>query len=285
MENKKTAIVLEGGGMRGAYTAGALSWLIDNNITSDNAYGISTGAVHLSNYLIKSKDLLLGLSTNYITDPRVVGIKPLLRCGRIVDYDFLFDKFLPSLGYDISSLKTEKTDGYIGVYDMSVSKTVYISIHDMMYEEMKAATSLPILGKVVKIGKRELLDGGITKMIPIEQAVEDGCNANLVISTKPAGYVRKPAKSIVVWFMRMFYHHCPRISEDYRVRHINFEKQINMIKDLEKEKKAIYIYPTKTSNVTRLGGSREELEELYELGRHDMEARKEEIFELFGINA
>jgi len=77
---KKTALVLEGGGLRGAYTAGALSWLIDNGIVFDNAYGISTGAVYLSTYLLGSKENLKYFSTDGITDKRIIGLKPLLRC-------------------------------------------------------------------------------------------------------------------------------------------------------------------------------------------------------------
>ena len=83
MGKNKTALVLEGGGMRGAYTAGALAWLVDNNIEFDNAYGISTGAVHLINYLMKSKDNLYHFSIEGIRDSRLIGLKSLLRCGRV----------------------------------------------------------------------------------------------------------------------------------------------------------------------------------------------------------
>ena len=277
----KTALVLEGGGLRGAYTAGALSWLIDHEISFDSAYGISTGAVWLSNYLMKSKENLKSFSTRYITDKRIVGIKPLLRCGRLVDCEYLFDVIMAKeLGFDISPLKEIETDAKIGVYVLEEGKTEYLPLKTCDMQELKASTSLPILGQVFESHGRHLLDGGITDMIPIEQAVSEGCDRCLIITTKPGDYVRKPAKKFVVNVMKLSYPQCENISHDYEIRHLNYQKQISLIKDLQEQNKAVYVYPSRTSKVTRLGGSVEELEELYDLGYADMEANKESIMAL-----
>lgn len=281
MEKIKTSLVLEGGGLRGAYTAGALSWLVDNKIKFDNAYGISTGAVHLLNYLMGSKDDLFLFSVDGIRDKGIIGIRPLLRCGRIVDYNYLFDYKLPKeMNFDFSSLKKCDINAYIGLYDLKVGKTKYYPVQDMDMQQLKASTTLPILGKIVKHNGEELLDGGITDMIPIDQAIKDGCNRNLIIATKPADYVRKPAKKIIVDLMKAVYPQCENISIDYRDRHINYYRQIELIKNEEANHNAIYMYPSKHSDVSRLKGSREELVELYELGYQDMENRREDILKL-----
>ncbi|MBQ1533770.1 MAG: patatin family protein, partial [Erysipelotrichaceae bacterium] len=80
--------------------------------------------------------------------------------------------------------------------------------------------------------------------------------------------------------MKMTYPQCLNISEDYRIRHLNYQKQISLIMELVDKKEAVYVFPSRSSKVTRLGGSKEELNELFELGRSDMETRKEEIFAL-----
>lgn len=282
----KTSLVLEGGGMRGAYTAGALSWLIDNGIEFDSAYGISTGAVHLCNFLMKDKKNLFDFAIDYITNKNVLFLNAILRCGYVVDYDYMFNELLKKqVKYDITPLKDVKTDGQIGVYDLSIGKTIFVKVQDMTYDQLKASTTLPLLGKIVVDGDRQILDGGITEMIPIKKSVEDGCNKHLVITTKPADYVRKPAKSIVVKIMSAVYKKCPSIGKDYEVRHLNYLDQINTIKSLENTGNAVYVYPSKPSNVSRLGGKREDLVSLFELGRSDMETRKEDIFKLLGINA
>lgn len=285
MADIKTSLVLEGGGMRGAYTAGALSWLIDNEIEFDNAYGISTGAVYLANYLMHSKDDLFTFSVEGITDKRIIGLKAFLRSGRIVDYEYLFEHILPEeLKFDISPLKNCKVNAYIGLYDLAKGKTEYKPVQELDMKDFQASTSLPIIGKTVVNNGREILDGGITDMIPIEKAVEDGCNRNLVITTKPATYVRKPAKKAIIKLMKHTYPQCKRISEDYSIRHLNYKKQVSEIKELEKNKQAVYMCPSRDSKVTRLGGNREDLVDLFNLGYSDMEARKADIYELLGKN-
>ena len=282
MGKNKTSLVLEGGGLRGAYTAGALSWLIDNNIKFDCGYGISTGAVYLINFLMKSKENLHDFSTKYINDDRIVGLRSFLDSGRIVDYDFLFDELLPQgLNFDLSPMKHIKEKGKIGLYSLNQGKTIFKSTKNCDSQLLKAATSLPVLGKIVKYEDEEYFDGGITEMIPINEAIKDKCDNFLIITTKPADYVRKPAKSFVVWLMKKMYPQCPQISIDYKNRHLNYQKQIELIKQLQKDHKAIYMYPSKHSKVTRLSGTVEQLEELYNIGYQDMENRKDEILKMF----
>ncbi len=266
--------------MRGAFTAGALAWLVDQGIEFDASYGISTGAVHLTNYLMKRREDLFDFSVHGITDKRFIGLSAMLRCGRIVDYDYLFDHIMTvEKKFDISSLK-DCREGFIGVYDLGAGKTHYLPTREISLKQLEASTSLPILGIIVNCDGRELMDGGITDMIPIAQAKADGCNRHLIITTKPYDYVRKPAKPFVVWLMKKMYPQCENISKDYERRHLNYEQQIGMIREMVDKKEAVYVYPTKHSNVTRLGGTTEELQELYDLGYSEMENKKEEILAL-----
>lgn len=277
---KKLSLVLEGGGMRGAYTAGCLSWLIDENIEFEGAYGISTGAVHLTSFLMKDKDLLFETSTRCIADKSVVGLIPLLKEGQLVSYDRLFDDILSKqLSFDITKVDS-KTKAKFGLYDLELGKTVYIPLTKMNNKLLKAACSLPIIGKIIKENNKEYLDGGITEMIPIKEAINDGYDHHLIITTKPIDYVRKPAHPFVVWLMGMVYKKCPNIRTDYRDRHLNYNDQIKMINDLVDEGKAFYRYPSKTINVSRLRGDQKDLEALFALGRQDMENSREAIYQL-----
>ncbi len=280
--SKKVSLVLEGGGMRGAYTAGCLSWLIDEGIQFDYAYGISTGAVHLTSYLFKNKEYLYDMSTDIIADKSVIGLRPLLTEGKLVAYDRMFNHFLiDKLHFDIKNLiGNTSTKAKYGVYDLSVGKTIYLPLEEMNMNVLKACCSLPLIGKIVKEGQHEFLDGGITKMIPIEEAVNDGCSDHLIITTKPIDYVRKPANSFIVKWMSLAYKKCPSIGKDYANRHLNYNKQIEIINNLEKEGHALYRYPTENIPVSRLRGDKEDLRKLYELGRKDMEASKESIYKL-----
>lgn len=286
MKKDKTSLVLEGGGMRGAYTAGALSWLIDNNVEFDNAYGISTGAVHLTNYLTKNNKNLFDFSVDYIRDSKAIGISAIIRCGHLVDYDYLFNELMIKVAhFNFDELKKVKVNGKVGTYELTSGKAEFHPVQDLKLEELKAACTLPLLGKVAILGDRQMLDAGISEMIPINESVKDGCTKHLVITTKPGDYVRKPSKKFVVNIMKLRYRNCPNIAEDYEIRHLNYYKQIDTINSLVKKNRALYIFPSKPSKVSRLGGSREDLVDLYNLGRADMEAHREEILSLLNENA
>lgn len=279
----KRALVLEGGGMRGAYTAGCMAWLLDNGISFESAYGISTGAVHLCSYLCESKDYLYDLSTNHIADKKLVGIRPLFREGHYVGYNYLFEYILPVLKhYDLKKAKTSPCKAKIGIYDVDKG-TFYLDVKDIDDDMLllKGACTLPVIGKAVEYGGKEYFDGGITKMIPIEESVKDQNDLHLVITTKPKDYIRKPATKLVRFIMRHMYPKHPNIEKDYAVRHINYNDQISLVKKLESEGKALYIYPSKNIPVKRLSGDKPNLRILYDLGYSDMEAKKDEIYKLF----
>lgn len=267
--------------MRGAYTAGCLSWLLDEGIEFDSAYGISVGALHLASYLMGNKNHLHDISTKYINADDVIGVSPLLKEGQIVGYNLLLEKYVVGKAkYNLNDLKGHKTQGYIGLYDLDLGDPIYVHADNVSLQQLKAACSLPIIGHVVKENGHKYLDAGIRDMIPIEQSIKDGNTKHLVITTKPIDYIRKPAKQFVVNLMKMVYPKCPNIYKDYAIRHENYYKQINIINELVKEGNAIYRYPTQTVQVSRLKGKTEDLEKLYQLGRSDMESIREEIYEL-----
>ena len=277
---ERIGLVLEGGGVRGAYTAGCLSWLYDNNIHFDYSVGISSGAVYLSCFLMGRPDIAKNMSTIYACDPRVVGIQALLKEKHYVDYKLIFEEYLRKKeGMSCQPLIDENPDMEVGAYSLQEGKTIWFSPKDMDpdLELLRATCALPIASAVVKFNGVQLLDGGITKMIPIERAIEKGCTKCLVITTKPADYVRKPAAPAVRIMMKFAYKDCPQVEKDYTVRHLNYYKQINLIKKMVEEKTAILAYPSETVKVSRWKGDQKSCIKLYNLGYSDMEARKDEI--------
>ena len=278
---EKYGLVLEGGGVRGAYTAGALAWLSDNNITFDYNVGISTGALYLCCYLVKNKKAAYNMAVNYANSPECVGLRAFKREGHYVAYKYIVDEFLIHKEHlDISPIIDQKMPMDIGCYDLSKGETVYFGPEKMDKELvlLRGACSLPIASAVVEYNGMRLLDGGITKMIPIERALEQGCTKCLVITTKPADYVRKPASPIIKAMMKNAYKDCPQIVKDYGIRHLNYYKQVNIIKNLVGKGDALYILPSENIKVSRFKGDSEKTKKLYDLGYNDMEARKEEIF-------
>lgn len=278
----KLGLVLEGGGMRGAYTAGCLSWMIDNNIEVDYGVGISSGAMHLASYFMKNKKYLYDFSVTCVSDPRNIGIKPFLREGRYVGYKFMFDEVVYGKNkYSTQYLVDNDIDYHLGLYDLDAGDTLFFDKNylDKEGQIMKASCSLPIAASVVRYNGKKYLDGGIKVMVPIHQALDAGCDKVICITTKPPHYVRQPAK----WWMRMFMKICypfhPQLTKDYKVRHIAYNEQMDTIRAEEKAGRCFSMLPTVNMDVKRFSGDPETLEKLYELGYTDMEARKEEFRE------
>lgn len=278
----KVSLVLEGGGMRGAYTAGCLSWLIDQNLVFDEAFAISTGAVHLTSFLLKNKEALYKFPCVLLTDKNCVGIRALLKEGRYVAYDYVFDTLLEQREhFDVSPIKKHPTKIHIGLYELNKCQCEYFSNDKIQLKLLKAACSLPIVSKIVEEAGNKYLDGGITKMIPIEESINCGLDKHLVISTKHIGYVRKRSSKIVEFLMKLIYRKYPKMYDDYHIRAENFHHQMDIVENLVKEKKACLIRPTIKYKVKRFSGDPEALKKLYELGYRDMEAKKAEILSLF----
>ena len=283
---EKTGLVLEGGGIRGAYTAGACAWLIDNHIQLDYSVGISSGAVYQTCYELKAREQLKKMCCEYAVAPDVVGWQAFLKEGHYVAYKKLFrEDLLKKEHFSVKPLRDDHRNMEIGCYDLDKGETVYFGSEDLddELELLRATCSLPVAAPIVDFKGRHLLDGGITKMIPIERAVEKGVTRSLIITTKPRDFVRKPAAWGVKILMRLVYPKYPCVLRDYKVRHLNYYKQISLINSLEKEGKALMIYPSHTVKVSRWKGDSQKCEELFDLGYQDMEARREEIYRFLGL--
>ncbi len=277
---KKIGLVLEGGGMRGAYTAGALAWLVDNNIEFEYGVAISAGAVHLCSYLLKNKKFLHDISVKYMTDKKNIGMRPFLREGRLVGYEYMFNDLLyKQLKYDVSPIIESDTKAEFGVYDCEKGEVIFGNREylDKELNFLKATCTLPIAGKIVDYFDKKILDGGIRCMIPIERSIEVGNVKHVVISTKPEGYVRKKAGFLMRTLMRLNFLKYPQVYKDYFVRHQSYHKQVDIVENLVKDNKAFFLRPTEIIPVARFSGDEENLVKLYELGYRNMEERKEEF--------
>ena len=278
----KVGLVLEGGGMRGAYTTGALMWLLDNNINFNYGVGISSGAVSLCCYYLKSKELLYDISVKYMADKRNVGMIPLLKEGRYVGYDFMFDDLLlKQLRLDINPLKSNNENMEIGLYDLDKGETVFFGPESLDSElrMLKASCALPIAGHIVDYNNHRYLDGGISIMIPYQRSIEKGNDKHFVIVTKPSGYIRKAAGSFMRNLMKFNYRNYPKLCEQYNNRHNAYNEQMEAIEQGVKDNNTFLVRPSKSISVKRFKGDPEKLIELYELGYQDMENAKEAILE------
>lgn len=277
---KKIGMVCEGGGTRGAYTAGVLSWFLDHNIPLDYINGISAGAFTAAQYVSKQKERLRSTSTDYLADKRYMGLRAILDEGAFVGINFVFDTLREIEPFDEETFYQNPIDFEFGVFDLVKGQVEFYGKDSVKnnYELFKASCKLPILSRVAKIDGRFYLDGGIQNMIPIYRAEEVGNEFNFVVLTKPENYVRKPEN---VWQMRLikllYGRKFPKLIENLKRRHLEFKEEVDYIYAQEKAGKTLVLRPSKDLHIGRMTKDVPLLNEMYKLGYDDCEMRKDKI--------
>ncbi|QIK69672.1 patatin family protein [Erysipelothrix sp. HDW6C] len=279
----KIGLVLEGGGMRGAYTAGVLHWLLENDLHFDYVVGISSGALYAGMYVLNKPDALEDASIRVAADPRNIGLKAILNERTIVGYEYLYREISEEMDYPMTKMDTIPGDIEVGVYDIEGEKTVWKNKYDIAENPryIQAACTLPIVGKRVRIDGRDYMDGGITTMIPVERSIAAGCAKHMIVTTKSKDYVRKPQGAFTGTLLKLVYRKFPKLVADFSNRVNVYYKERKLIDELVDDGKALYMYPSKELGVGRFKGSTEQFTELFAIAHQDCDARRDEIVSFY----
>lgn len=282
----KTGLVLEGGGLRGAYTAGALSWFKDEGIEFDYSAGISSGAHHLANSIAGDSAYLEKVAVVLASNHLKTGFKTFLKEGQIVGYKHLVDYALKQLApLNFEKLRAYPKSAEIGVYDLEAGRTVWIPVQELDedYKYLLAASLIPIAGKKVEIDGRLYADAGAEHMIPIKRSLEMGVDKHLVITTKPQDYVRPETGWPTNFLLAIFYRTYKAFRNLVKNRKSIYYEQKTLINELVKNKQALELYPSKTFDIGRFGGDHTQLKDLFDTGYMDCENRRAEIYAFLEI--
>lgn len=271
----KTALVLEGGAMRGIYTAGILDAFMEKEVKFDAIIGVSAGALFGVNYLSEQKGRAIRYNKKYNSDPNYMGIKPLIKTGNFFDTEYAYEKVPRELDpFDDETFKknAEKIPFYAVLTNMETGKPAYNRIRCAFnqMDELRASGSMPFVSKPVELFGKLYLDGGIADSIPFEYMLKKGYDRVVVVLTKSREFVRKPMNKVMVDLA--FKEKYPKFARALRNRHIMYNRQVEKLAELEKEGKAIVIRPSMELNVGRSEKNPEKLQSLYDLGISDAAA-------------
>ena len=274
----QAGLVLEGGGMKGAYTTGVLDFFLEKGIEFTSVYGVSAGAIHMCSYLSKQKGRSIDISLKHGTDPRYCSIWSLLFTGDLFNvktcYDLDPNKWHP---FDHETYEKYAGKAYAVVTNIETGKAEYLRVKECRkgLRKVRASASLPLVSRTVQIDGKLYLDGGISDAIPIEKSVMDGNAKNVVILTKEVGYVRKPSSGLGL--VKARYRNYPKVAELMKNRHLTYQKTMEYLQRLEESGKAFVIRPAKPSDVGRVEKDPKKLKALYEQGYQDGMACYEEL--------
>lgn len=276
----QAGLVLEGGGMKGIYTAGVLEFFLDKEIEFSSCYGVSAGACHLCSFLSKQKKRAYRVAVNYLDSKKYCGVFSLLTTGDLFGVDMCYNLIPNYLDpYDFETFNQYEGKAYAVVTNIRTGEAEYIQLKDMHedIQAVRASSSMPLVSRKVKIGDEYYLDGGISDSIPIRKSIADGNGKNVVILTKEIGFRRKTESQMAL--IKARYARYPKVYELMKERDVEYNKTLDYLEEQEKEGRAFIFRPKKKSTVGRVEKDKSKLDALYKEGYQDAQERYVELLE------
>lgn len=265
----KTGLVLEGGGMRGIYTAGILDVFLEHNIQFDGVIGVSAGALHGCSFVSKQKGRSIRYYKKYCADSRFMSVRNWIFTGDFVGAEFCYHQLPEELDlFDFEAFKNSPTKFYATVTNLETGKAEHHLITDMkeQVDYMRASASLPIFSKIVELDGKKYLDGGCANSIPLKDFQEMGYERNVLILTREPGYKKKAENTKLTAFL---YRKYPKFVAAMNDRPRRYNAKIREIRQMEKDGKVLVIQPQAPLEIGRLENNPEKIQEIYNLGCED----------------
>lgn len=273
-------LVLEGGGMKGLYTAGVLDFLMEKDMYFSKCYGVSAGACHLCSYISKQKDRAHRISIDYLDDKNYCSVRSLITTGDLFNVDMCYRQIPDKLNpYDFKKAANYEGTSFAVATNIETGEAEYFPMKEMHRDivGVQASASLPLVSRNVKIGNGLYLDGGFSDAIPIKKSIEDGNSKNFVVLTKEVGYIRKPASKSTLALVKARYAKYPKVYELMRDRHIIYNETLEYLELQEKEGRAFVLRPQYKSDVNRIEKDKSKLEKLYRQGYEEAKANYDRL--------
>ncbi|MBR1797882.1 MAG: patatin family protein [Clostridiales bacterium] len=274
-------LVLEGGAMRGLFTAGILDVLMENGIVFQKAAGVSAGVAFGCNYKSRQIGRVLRYNLNYSSDWRYKSYRSLILTGDLYGADFCYHELPDKLDvFDTTAFEADPLEFYAVATDVMTGKAVYHLLKDGGNEDLewiRASASMPLASRVVDINGQKLLDGGISDSIPLEFLEKKGCNRNLVILTQPLTYTKHQYHYFKAIAAAL--HRYPALVSALKDRPSMYNAQVAYVKVREAEGSAFVLRPPSALNIPPLEKDPDEIRRVYNVGRDLALSKLDEIID------
>ena len=263
----KIGLVLEGGGMRGLFSAGVLDALLElKDLSVNGIVGVSSGALFGVNYVSKQKERAVRYNKKYADDKRYMGLYSWITTGNAVNKDFAFYELPCKLDdFDNETFKKAKTDFYVVMTNVESGKPEYVLIEDAFaqMEYLRATSALPFASKIIEINGKKYLDGGISDSIPIDFCESLGYDKIIAVLTRPEGTYKEDKLGFLY---KLVYRKYPNLVNSLLNMATDYEKVLAKIKDLENKGKIFVVRPPEVLKIGRLEKNRDKIQKVYDTG-------------------
>lgn len=274
MNLKSVGLVLEGGGMRGVYTAGVLRFFMDQHLYLPYVIGVSMGACNGANYVARQPERNRIVNIRYVKDTRFISYGRLLLGGELFGMRFIFNTIPRRLvPFDFETFQNSSQRFIVTATDCETGQAVYYEKQmrgDDLLHVLQAGCSLPLIQKPVRYDGRLLMDGGIADSVPIRKSIHDGNQRHVLVLTRPKGYRKK--RSRMENLIRLRYRKYPGLCKAFAHRATGYNETMEFIDRLEDQKGVFVIRPSQSLAVGRTERNPEKLYAVYDQGYEDAKA-------------
>lgn len=266
----KTALVLEGGGTRAIYTSGVLDVFLQNQIKFPYVIGVSAGSCNGTSFIGENYRRQHDITVDYVNDKRYMSFQSILRNGMFLNLPWIFGELSYELmPLDQDAFEQSESQLTVVVTNAQTAQAEYYLV-DSLREDcgvLAASCALPLATKGFEVEGHICYDGGIVDSIPVIHALEDGCDKAVVILTQHVGYQKNPPRGMemIGKAMRQY----PKLCEALANRHTMYNRQLEEVKELEAQGKALVIQPEQPLGAGTLERNVDKLEDIYQLGWND----------------
>ncbi|MGC4020052.1 MAG: patatin family protein [Muricomes sp.] len=283
---QKATLVLEGGATRGVFTAGALDYLMEQDLYMSDVIGVSAGSCNAVDYVSRqpgrTRDCMIpeNKNTSYY-----YGFRKSVKEKSLMNMDMIFDIFPNEIfPFDYETYVQSEMKCEIVVTNCITGKAEYLDERadkDRLMKICRASCSMPLVTPIVNVDDVPYLDGGLSDSVPLERAKELGNDKIIVILTRNSGYRKKRVSKGLEEVYRRAYQSYPNLVKAILTRSFYYNRTMNRLELLEKQGKIFVLRPS-VRPVARMERKKEVLTEFYNHGYKLMKENYKELMEYLG---
>ena len=276
----RQGLVLEGGALRGLYTAGILDVMMEEGIEFDGLVGVSAGAAFGCNMKSRQIGRPLRYNQRFAKDWRYCSFRSLIQTGDLFGADFAYHTVPNELDvFDNEAFEKNPLEYWVVCTDVETGGAFYKKLErggDLTYDWIRASASMPLCSRVVELEGRKLLDGGVADSIPLRFIQDQGYEKNVVVLTQPADYIKGQNKFLPlmrVSGLRKYPNFLRAVAE----RHYMYNAELDYVWEEERAGRILVFRPERALPIGHISDDPAEMQAVYDIGRGDAKKRLQEL--------
>lgn len=279
----KTGLIMEGGAMRGMFTAGVLDVFMLNGIKFDGAIGVSAGAAFGCNIKSVQPGRALRYNINFAHEKRYCSVLSWLLTGDLYGGHYCYHVLPEKLDvWDQKTFEENPMEFWCVATDMNTAEPLYHKCTDGGKEDLlwiQGSASMPIASRPLKCDGHLISDGGTADSVPYRFFQSQGYDRNVVILTQPADYRKVQYGKKMLAFLKTALHSYPALYEKLAERWYVYNDEIA---DIVKEEQAGNVYVIRPQEALNIGSTCHdagEMRRVYNLGVEQGKKHLQEVRE------